>query len=269
MRDLFRSGNHNPRNLYRVNPDGTETHLGCVFDEAFGPIVVAALNATVSEVVDGGWTCAGCGAHGKTADWPAHMVTCAPVSTQDTHGGDIQVYESSAASGPHLWLKASVPSDLNNPRSERVEAAMHLTVENACVLAEQIRVLARDHYQETSDAEVVASIRESHGLLGAVLATQALEAEPTLDSANAGPRHPAGSPGVHFQPGPQMAGSTDDGTPAVPVQAEPRCCVGPLTDGTHPLNCTQRCQDCGGDPNGPRACKCPVEQTPAGQDGAS
>lgn len=42
------------------------------------------------------------------------------------------------------------------------------------------------------------------------------------DSANAGPRHPAGSPGVHFQPGPQMAGSTGDGTPAVPVQAEPR-----------------------------------------------
>jgi hypothetical protein len=44
----FRVGNHNPRNLYRVNPDGTETHVGCVFDETFGPIVVAALNSASS-----------------------------------------------------------------------------------------------------------------------------------------------------------------------------------------------------------------------------
>lgn len=40
----YRLGHKNPRNLYAVGPDG-ETHVGCVFEEEFGPVVVAALNA--------------------------------------------------------------------------------------------------------------------------------------------------------------------------------------------------------------------------------
>lgn len=39
----YRTGNRNPRNIYLVTEDG-ETHVGCVFDPAFGPIVVRALN---------------------------------------------------------------------------------------------------------------------------------------------------------------------------------------------------------------------------------
>lgn len=40
----------------------------------------------------------------------------------------------------------------------------------------------------------------------------------------------------------------------------PRCtgCFGPFSDGSHAVNCTQRCQDCGGDDaeNSPRRCRC-------------
>jgi hypothetical protein len=40
-----RTGNHNSRNIYRVDDDGTETHVGCMFAESYGPRVAAALNA--------------------------------------------------------------------------------------------------------------------------------------------------------------------------------------------------------------------------------
>jgi hypothetical protein len=50
------------------------------------------------------------------------------------HGGEVQVYESSAASAPHVWLKAT-------------ESPLHLTAENATKLAEQLLALVADHYQ--------------------------------------------------------------------------------------------------------------------------
>lgn len=57
-----------------------------------------------------------------------------------THGvSAIRVYESSAASAPHIWLRATDASG--------EEATVHLTVEAALRLAEQIQYLARDHYQ--------------------------------------------------------------------------------------------------------------------------
>ena len=40
----YRTGNKNARNLYQVNPDGSETHIGCTFHEHAGPLVVEALN---------------------------------------------------------------------------------------------------------------------------------------------------------------------------------------------------------------------------------
>lgn len=43
----FREGNKNSRNIYAVLADGTERHVGCVFEESDGPVVVAALNAAI------------------------------------------------------------------------------------------------------------------------------------------------------------------------------------------------------------------------------
>lgn len=63
------------------------------------------------------------------------------------HGGEVQVYESSAASGPHLWLSVQTPVDLNDPEGPVVDAVAHLTVEDALKLAEQIQQLAAGHYQ--------------------------------------------------------------------------------------------------------------------------
>jgi hypothetical protein len=63
------------------------------------------------------------------------------------YGGHITAYESSAASGPHIWLTAVAPVDLNNPNGPTAEAPMHLTAENAWRLAEQLMALVRNHYQ--------------------------------------------------------------------------------------------------------------------------
>jgi hypothetical protein len=60
-----------------------------------------------------------------------------------THGGDVSVYESSAASGPHIWLRAG--EDM--PGKPLVEATVHLTAEDAWRLAEQLQHLVRQHYQ--------------------------------------------------------------------------------------------------------------------------
>lgn len=67
------------------------------------------------------------------------------------YGGYVKVYESSAASGPHLWLSVTCPSDLNNPDSEPIEAIAHLTLESAEKLVEQIDWLVTNHYQRGSE----------------------------------------------------------------------------------------------------------------------
>lgn len=63
------------------------------------------------------------------------------------YGGHVTVSESSAASGPHLWLRAVAPVDLNDPDGPTHEAPIHLTAANAWRLAEQIRHLVEHHYQ--------------------------------------------------------------------------------------------------------------------------
>lgn len=55
------------------------------------------------------------------------------------YGGDVRAYESSAASGPHIWLAATA----KNGGLVRI----HLTAENAWRLAEQLRYLVEHHYQ--------------------------------------------------------------------------------------------------------------------------
>lgn len=64
------------------------------------------------------------------------------------YGGGVRVYESSAASGPHIWLAASQPSNLNDPQSPLVEATVHLTLDNARILRDQLTHLIENHYQE-------------------------------------------------------------------------------------------------------------------------
>lgn len=64
------------------------------------------------------------------------------------YGGHITVSESSAASGPHLWIRANTPVDPHNPHGDTAEAAaMHLTADNALRLSEQIQHTVRGHYQ--------------------------------------------------------------------------------------------------------------------------
>lgn len=54
------------------------------------------------------------------------------------YGGEVRAYESSAASGPHVWL--SVDGE-----------TIHLTAENAKKLAEQLLALVANHYQNEAD----------------------------------------------------------------------------------------------------------------------
>lgn len=54
------------------------------------------------------------------------------------YGGEAEVYESSAASGPHVWLKVT-------------ESPLHLTAENATKLAEQLLALVAGHYQNEAE----------------------------------------------------------------------------------------------------------------------
>jgi len=64
-----------------------------------------------------------------------------------TYGGAVRVYESSAACGPHLWLDVTVPTNPDNPQGPTTSATIHLTVDDAQRLAEQILFLVNHHYQ--------------------------------------------------------------------------------------------------------------------------
>jgi hypothetical protein len=74
-----------------------------------------------------------------------------PVSS--TYGGHVRVHESSAASGPHVWVTSVAPSDLNDPTSPAVRVALHLTLEDAATLSDQLAYLVKNHYQVRSEDE--------------------------------------------------------------------------------------------------------------------
>jgi len=61
--------------------------------------------------------------------------------------GKVRVYESSAASGPHIWV--NVEGDYVTPGSVQrgVDVSIHLPLEDALKLAEQIKWLVKNHYQ--------------------------------------------------------------------------------------------------------------------------
>lgn len=62
-----------------------------------------------------------------------------------TYGGEIRVYESSAASGPHLWI--------NSTDKDGREVTLHVTAETAWKFAEQIITAVRNHYQGNATPE--------------------------------------------------------------------------------------------------------------------
>lgn len=68
-------------------------------------------------------------------------------SVPSTYGGTVRVYESSAASGPHIWLNAVAPVDMNDPNGRQEGSAIHLTLENATLLRDQLTHLIEHHYQ--------------------------------------------------------------------------------------------------------------------------
>jgi len=77
-------------------------------------------------------------------------------------GSQVRVYESSSASGPHVWLTAEAPVNLNEPDGPKVEAPVHLTAGNGWRLAEQLMHLVINHYQgdDETDPLVPAETRE-------------------------------------------------------------------------------------------------------------
>lgn len=68
-----------------------------------------------------------------------------------THGGTIEVYESSAAEYPAVWVRIQE----NMRGAEPSDSHAHLPIEDALALSQQLAWLARNHYQvrqEPTDA---------------------------------------------------------------------------------------------------------------------
>jgi len=64
-----------------------------------------------------------------------------------TYGGHVQLAESSAASGPHVWLWTTCPTDLSDPRGDSMQAVAHLSLDDAVKLRDQLTHLIDNHYQ--------------------------------------------------------------------------------------------------------------------------
>ena len=64
---------------------------------------------------------------------------------QGAYGGNVAVYESSAASGPHIWLCATPAEIEANP-----DVTVHLSLESAEHLRDQLTWLIENHYQVRS-----------------------------------------------------------------------------------------------------------------------
>lgn len=86
-------------------------------------------------------------------DTPVHLE---PVKTDrgfshlppitDGYGSSIHVYESSAASGPHVWVK--IREESVTPRGGKTtEICVHLSMEDLVKLGEQIEWMKTHHYQ--------------------------------------------------------------------------------------------------------------------------
>lgn len=66
-----------------------------------------------------------------------------------TYGGGVTVYESSAASSPHIWLRA----EENMKAQDSSESTVHLTLESATELRDQLSYLIENHYQLNGESK--------------------------------------------------------------------------------------------------------------------
>jgi hypothetical protein len=62
----------------------------------------------------------------------------------DAYGGKVTAYESSAAMGPHLWLKIEQAPTIS---PDLGEAVSHLSLKQAKKLRKQLKFLIKNHYQ--------------------------------------------------------------------------------------------------------------------------
>ena len=59
----------------------------------------------------------------------------------------VTVHESSAAMGPHIWVKVEDPLGVYNPAHAPMKAVAHLTMEEAARLRDTLDWVIRNHYQ--------------------------------------------------------------------------------------------------------------------------
>lgn len=68
-----------------------------------------------------------------------------PISGTD--GDTVRVYESSAAIGPHLWVNITEPTNRNDPEGPVHDATVHLKLEDATRLRDDLTAIIENHYQ--------------------------------------------------------------------------------------------------------------------------
>lgn len=81
----------------------------------------------------------------------------------DDRGASVHVYESSAAAGPHVWVKIQVDQQhLKSTRriahdSDGAELLAHLTLDDLVKLGDQIEWFKKNHYQGAHPSTIRAS----------------------------------------------------------------------------------------------------------------
>lgn len=88
-----------------------------------------------------------------------------PVRT--AYGHDVTVYESSAASSPHLWLRIE-ESDESHRMGMHEEAGnmgAHLTLEQAAEIRDQLDAAIKNHYQSDGEPWEPDPLREALELI--------------------------------------------------------------------------------------------------------
>lgn len=72
------------------------------------------------------------------------------VPTSTAYGHEVSVYESSAASAPHLWLKIEqTPETAQRFGMKPEEATAHLSVEQAIEVIAKLSAALAQHYQRS------------------------------------------------------------------------------------------------------------------------
>ncbi len=100
----------------------------------------------------------------------AHLPIVPSTYGRGREGVGVRAYESSNASGPHIWVCVVEPANLNQPdEGELVDATAHLSADSALQLADQLVELAGKHYQLGSAVRTESDILdEVNGIHAAI-----------------------------------------------------------------------------------------------------